>query len=214
MKSVSLARVKDLIDETLAEGGLDVGGSFLQELRDESKSIVGHDQPYYSLFYRLSDWFRPSLVVELGSWRAYAAAHFAEPVPDCQVITIDIHKDDEVAMLRTIMVASEMENVTYLREWTWDAGQIVEDFMKSRNISIDILYIDAWHEYKYVKREWEVYEPLLSDEALVIMDDLFDAPGCSEGMVQFWDEVPYPKFTNGVVHPGVPMGFVHYKRGQ
>jgi len=78
---------------------------------------------------------------------------------------------------------------------------------------IDILYIDAWHEYKYANMEWDLYSNLLADEALVICDDVMNSPGATEDMIRFWDELPcQEKLVDGDMHYPIPMGFGKWMR--
>jgi hypothetical protein len=59
--------------------------------------------------------------------------------------------------------------------------------------------------------DFETYKSLLSSPALVICDDIQDGGGPEspiQGMMQFWGEMPEPKFLNSNLHPGTNMGFV------
>lgn len=187
--------------------------NYLRGLRKENDEIIGHDSLYYSLFYELSLHYKPALVVELGSWRGFGAAHFASANPAGKVVTIDIHREDKVAQQRVIAHTRHYPNLTYINKWTWDAVADVEAI----GLPVDILFIDAWHEYQYAKREWDLYKPLLADNALVICDDIFDAVGATVEMEKFWGEMDTAqgiawKFINTGLHSWVPMGFAQYRR--
>ena len=176
----------------------------------EDIPIIGHTQPYYILFWILAQEFNPKFAVELGSWRATASAHIASGAPDAKVVTIDIHKDDQIAHQKILEAAAHYPNLDFIHAWTWDAVERV----KAVGLPIDILYIDAWHEYQYVIKEWDLYKPLLADEALVICDDIFDSRGTTDYMVKFWEELDYEKFLNTKVHPTIPMGFLKFVRDE
>lgn len=202
MNPFTLDTIKSLIQSALFEPP--TGDSWLDARYAEQVSIIGHTNPYYKLFYLLAQTLKPGLVVELGSWQATAAAHFAAGNPDGYVITVDIHKDDQAAKLRTLEAAHHYDNLTYLNRWTWDAV----DFIKNLGQPIDIIFIDAWHDYQYARREWDLYAPLLASPALVICDDITTAYNF-EGMLRFWDELPEPKFLfSEGLHGNIPMGFV------
>lgn len=186
---------------------------YLQVLRKVAIDIVGHDQPYYHAFYNIAKQFKPKLSVELGSWRAIASAHLAIGNPDGQVITIDIHKDDKEAQKNVIETCRNIPNLIYLNGWTWDKNIVDTVASVAHDIGgIDLLYIDAWHEYQYISHEWELYSPLLANPSLVIMDDIMENGGMFGGMTKFWDELKYPKFIQDGIHPGVPMGFLVYNK--
>jgi len=205
MNNFTISDISRLADYSLLEAG--TGNAWLDARYQEQVLIIGHTNPYYRLFFTLAQTLKPEFVVELGSWQATAAAHFALGNPDSTVITIDIHKDDKDAQRRSIEAADYIPNLTYINAWTWDAIDTVRLVDKP----INIFYIDAWHDYEYVKREWDLYSPLLSSPALVICDDITTAHNFG-GMIQFWEELPGEKFLNSEIHPGIPVGFLRFTR--
>jgi predicted O-methyltransferase YrrM len=189
------------------------GTDYLRGLRVENIGIIGHDSLYYSVFYELAAAIKPGLVVELGTWRGFGAAHFASGCKSSKILAIDIHREDKIAQQRVIDHTRVLDNISYINKWTWDA---VHDVM-AVGLPIDILFIDAWHEYQYAMREWELYKPLLADRALVICDDIFDAPGATVDMIKFWAALDKSqgitvKFLDVDIHNGVPMGFALFRR--
>jgi predicted O-methyltransferase YrrM len=83
---------------------------------------------------------------------------------------------------------------------------------------IDILFIDGWHGHAYARADFDTYAPLLSENALVICDDICggsDGSGDSAaifGMRQFWDGLPgEERHLDGRIHPGYPQGYLKYK---
>lgn len=201
-----LKDIQSLIAEALKDKP--TGIPLLDSRYDWYANLVNHSNPYYRLFYLIAKELKPNFVVELGSYRATAAAHFALGNPDGQVVTIDIHKDpqqvgDKAACKET---ADQIDNLRYINAWTWDALEDVESYNKG----IDVLFIDAWHAEEFVKREQALYFPLLTNPALVICDDLFNAGGQFPGMEEWWESLSGEKFLNAQVHPGIPMGFLRY----
>lgn len=187
------------------------GDVYLDDALKDYANLVGHDNPYYKLFWMLSREYQPDNVVELGSYRGNGAASFASGGIMSVVATIDIHREDKDAQSRCKTMADHYHNLFYINAWTWDAVPQVQ-----RSFSpINVLYIDAWHEYEYATREWKLYRPLLADEALVICDDIFDADGATVDMERFWSELEGEwKFLDTDVHSGIPMGFMRWVRGQ
>jgi predicted O-methyltransferase YrrM len=207
MNNFTLSDIQALITESLLEKP--TGNQWLDAIYDEQVGIIGHTNPYYRLFYLIAQSLKPQFVVELGAWRAIAASHFAVGNPDCEVVTVDIHREDFVAQQLCIEATNILPNLTYLNMWSWDAV----DTIKAIDKKLDCLFIDAWHDYQYAKREWDLYSPLLADNALVICDDITAAYNF-DGMLRFWDELPGEKFLNNDVHPGVPLGLVKFERVQ
>jgi len=209
MMKFTIAKIKALIAEAANEEAA-TGDDWLDNVYDNVvPSIIGHTSPYYGLFYILADTLKPGLVVELGSWRGYAAAHFAVGNPNGEVVTIDIHKDDQVAHKIAQEIAQRYDNLDFIHAWTWDASERVAEYGP-----IDILFIDSWHHYEHIMREWALYEPLLAPNALVIVDDIFDADGTTINMVQAWKEISKGSqaFIDTSVHSHIPMGFMKYIR--
>jgi len=207
MNNFTISDIQALITESLLEKP--TGNHWLDAIYDEQVGIIGHTNPYYRLFYLIAKTLKPQFVVELGSWRAIAASHFAIGNPDGEVVTIDIHREDKIAQQLCLDAVQILPNLTYINAWSWDAVDTIKVIDKPLNL----IYIDAWHDYQYVKREWDLYSPLLSDIALVICDDI-TAGYNFEGMIDFWNELSYEKFLDNNVHPGVPMGFVRFERVQ
>ncbi len=218
----TLPKIKKLIEMSLTEQhGGDIGHPLMDGYYKWYEALTGHPNPYYKLFFLLSKEFKPGFVVELGSYRAGASGHFAVGHPQSIVVTIDIHKDpeqieDQNACRET---ARLIPNLFYINKWSIDlpitefGGECAINDVIAYNRPIDILFIDAWHKGEYVKREWEMYEPLLADQALIICDDLADGGyGPFVGMEDWWNSFKYQKFTDTDIHPGIPMGFMEFKR--
>jgi predicted O-methyltransferase YrrM len=197
------------IQSLVKEADEPTGVPFLDSRYDWYTQLVGHPNPYYRLFYLIAQEFKPEFVVELGSYRATGAAHFAMGNSQAQVVTVDWHRDasqvDDKAMC--IRTCNGLDNLDYINKASWDAIEDVKAYQKP----IDILFIDAWHTEEYVKLEQKLYFPLLNKPALVICDDIFENAGQFPGMVKWFESLPGEKFLNDEVHPGVPMGFLKYE---
>lgn len=207
----SMKRIQALITETMDTKPPLTGNVRLDAMHRSSQELIGHWTPYYLLFYKLAQALNPRFVVELGSWRGYGAAHFAMGNPETHVVTVDIHKDEpqRADHDHVVNLAREIDNLGFIHAWTWDAAPVIAQQKKQ----IDILYIDAWHKYEYVQREWDLYTPLLAGHALIILDDVMDATGATENMLKFWDEIDIKeKFINTALHDGIPMGFVEWRK--
>lgn len=203
---------------------------FLDGRYEWQKTANGAEWPYYRFFYHLSQWLEPKLTLELGTYQGTAAAHFAAGHPGGVVITVDHHSDpgDDDNQLKILEAQDNFNNLIYYQGWTTDniaaqqrgkhhRGDIesaypkIAHYIERNGQKIDILFIDSWHCYEYAKEDFEIYRPLLNSPALVICDDIQDGGGPEspiQGMMQFWEELPEPKFLNANLHPGTNMGFV------
>ena len=70
----------------------------------------------------------------------------------------------------------------------------------------DILFIDGDHSYEGVKKDFEMYVPLVKDRGLILMHDITNA---HEGVPKFWEEIKYPKIAleYGIVKRQLIPGF-------
>lgn len=198
MNAFTLDDIKRLIEQSLLE--VPTGDDWLDSRYNEQVHYIGHTNPYYRLFWLIAQQLKPALSVELGSWQATGAAHLALGNPAGHVYTVDIHREDFAAKLRAQEAAGYCPNLTYINAWTWDAAPQIPN-------GIELLFIDAWHDYQYAKREWDLYAPKLAATALVVCDDITTEFNF-EGMDRFWVEMPEPKFLDSRPHPGIPMGFI------
>lgn len=209
-------RVQELVKEALLEPS--TGDAWLDARYQEDVPIVGHTNPYYKFFYLVAKEFKPLFSVELGTYRGVTAGHLGVGNPNGVVYTIDWHRDevDKIHQKCAIAMDVHYENVHYLNGCTWDDYIVQQVAGMAAVHPIDILFIDAWHWYEHAIREWNIYRPMLADEALVVCDDIFNNPTSTKDMAKFWDEVRggYENFENvSELHPQyIPMGFVRFVR--
>ena len=190
---------------------------------------VNNEWKYYRFFWGLAARYQPEVVVELGGYQGTSAAHFKGGHPEANVFSIDHHTDPGDDFNREKMnEAVKVTGIVYLRGWTIDS---VADEERGRhnlgdatsvygllcqmlgNRTIDILFIDSWHDYDHAMRDWVAYKPLLSNPALVICDDItWDDGAVISGMGKFWEELPGEKYLDlDNLHPGTGMGFLIYR---
>lgn len=209
---VNLDRIQELIPEACREPP--TWDAWLDERYMDDMGIIGHTNPYYKLFYLISQEFKPDFSVELGTYRGVASGHLAAGNMDGKVYTIDWHRDaaDKRHQAFAIGMDAHFSNLHYINGCSWDLQVVAQVSDIVVVTPIDILFIDAWHEYQYAIQEWTLYSKLLANEALVICDDIFDASGATVEMKRFWEEVSagYESFVDTKGHSGIPMGFFRY----
>ena len=80
---------------------------------------------------------------------------------------------------------------------------------------IGIVFQDSSHHYNISKLEWELYQPLLDENAIWICDDIIsafhdtrvDPPG--KGMVEYFNELPgEKKLYPNTLHAGNAVGVI------
>ncbi|TDQ19582.1 methyltransferase family protein [Algoriphagus boseongensis] len=154
-------------------------------------SWVGH----IPFTFFLVDFFKPKLIVELGthtgnSFLAFseAAKHFS---PSSKVYGIDLWQGDEHAGYYEENVFFELEkhvfenykNQSFLVRKDFNVA--VSDFEDG---SIDLLHIDGLHSYEAVKNDFETWKSKLSDEAIVIFHDI-RVFNYDFGVFKYWEEI-------------------------
>jgi len=127
---------------------------------------------------------RPKKVVELGRCLGTSALFMLGALDeDAVLITVDIQeRASDLAhcvqdpRLR-ILVGNDLDLDT-------NAGIDIQ--------SIDLLFIDTDHTCDQATKEWNLYRPLLSENALVVFDDI-----TMNDMGRFWDGLSCAKLETG-----------------
>lgn len=138
---------------------------------------------------------RATLAVELGSWQGKSSVIIAGGLsekPDARLFCVDPFGKDENAeyqrlyydpLLETMERAQEQAFADHIRQ----AGlssivQVVRgysfDVVRTWTTPIDLLFIDANHEYEAVRRDFEQWTPFLGVGGVVALHDVSSAwPG-------------------------------------
>lgn len=149
--------------------------------RDESN-------PYYDFLYHLTRHIKPKLVVELGTCEGGGTVHLACGGAE-KVITIDCEQRPA-----TVAKLSALPNVE-----CWEAGSVNEETLEriAEMDPIDMLFVDTLHTPSQVASELDQYLPLLSDNGLILFDDIeIDA-----AMKTWWNSVKGKKVSLPWLHP-------------
>jgi predicted O-methyltransferase YrrM len=96
------------------------------------------------------------------AWRTLLYESFALPGQQLHLLRADSHKRDTLEQVKLILGGRE----------------------------IDFLFVDGDHRYEGVKRDFEMYSPLVSEGGIIAFHDI--VPGGREsvgGVPQFWNEV-------------------------
>jgi cephalosporin hydroxylase len=196
MNKITLDEIKALISKATIDPISD--DKFLHQVWIDNTCAR---RPYYKFNQLLAKYTQPELIVELGIDRGYSCGHFAFGCPTAKIYGIDVHKDEEYPSKVCREVERNFPNFKYLRGWTWDK---VAD-IAALNKPIDILFIDSWHEYDYLAKDWNDYHKMLRKGSLVIVDDLH-----MSGLGNVFDKIPGEKFVDRTMNPAVPFGIVIY----
>lgn len=175
-----------------------VGASVLEQVAEEAvrtdvyPSVLFPPSVYYRFLYCLTKRTGPGVCVELGLCGGGGSLHMALGCPTSRVIGID------VANQWPDRLEHVMERCPRFEFWQCDSIEAAEIFAQDGDPgSVDILFIDTVHTYERTMAEFQAWKPLLSDRALVVLDDLYRV-----GMGMAWDELPGYKVRLDAMHEG------------
>jgi predicted O-methyltransferase YrrM len=150
----------------------------------------------------------PQTVLEIGTHRGgtlYLWARLARP--DATLISIDLpggkfgggYSPFRAPIYRRF--AQERQKLNLMRADSHDASTLEETRRLLSGRQIDLLFIDGDHTFEGVKKDWEMYSPLVRAGGLIVFHDV--AGNYEETHVKaFWDTVktshPYREY---MAHP-------------
>ena len=118
---------------------------------------------------------KPSCYVELGS---YQCELFNRMIPYCdKLYGVDILESASIHMQKSTKVS-----------FYCNSTQEFAKYAQSKNLQIDMLFIDADHSYESVKNDFEIFFPLVKDNGIILLHDSYpkninytDAGYCGDG---------------------------------
>lgn len=153
-------------------------------------------QPYYYLMYLLSFQLNNALCVELGVERGRGLVSLALGNSSNLVVGFDTVYHPEI---ETILASCC--NALFFQK----PSLPVPD-----NISqpISLLHIDTEHSFAMAQAEFEAYRPHLAPGAFVLFDDLH---AMEDGVLEFFNSLPYEKIQEDKLHPICGYGVLVYE---
>ena len=143
-------------------------------------------QKYGALLFRISRWFSPDMIIELGTGMGISALYLASGSPGVPLHSIE--KDPE-----RVRIASSL-----IREWGAEAVHIhqgeMEEILEQLLPAIAPRYLafaDGNHQYEPTLAYIRKLLDHAGEEAMIVMDDIFWSPGMQRAWkdVSSWQEV-------------------------
>ena len=209
-----------IIESLCHECRIPLGEPFIDSMLEEYGRRYNGAWRYYAALRDISMYLKPSICLEIGTWQGVSAACLAAGNKEGTVITIDHHSDpgDFENQQVLAMAVANYPNIKYIQgcstEMVWKQKPgtrfVRDDVMKLLDgRKIDLLFIDGWHGGEYARADFDTYRDLLSDEALIVCDDIYGAEDVTiYGMKKFWEELPGEKYLDPDIHGVYQMGFV------
>lgn len=157
------------------------------------------------LFYRLSRYFKPQTILELGTSLGLTTAYFARAAPDSQVITME-------GCPETARLASrnfEELGVGTVEVVVGNIDHTLPKWLQTQHKTVDLVFFDANHRLEPTLRYFEEVLPYADESSVFIFDDIY----WSKEMTQAWERIK--------AHPEVRvtvdlfwMGLVFFRKEQ
>ncbi len=149
-----------------------------------------------AVFKKIIDQVKPSLIIEVGSWKGASAIHMAslakEHNPDVEIVCVDtwlgsvehwdkFANDLKLKNGRLNIYEQFLSNIVHkelqdtITPFPIDSSNAYEWF-KNKSIKADLIYIDAGHEYAAVRADLIAYSQILKDGGYLLGDDFKHEP--------------------------------------
>ena len=158
----------------------------------------------------------PQVICEIGTDRGGTLYLWSKVVKsDGLIISIDLPRTYRKSLNRFFHMAFfRNQHVYFLREnsQTYACREKVQEILKGK--TIDFLFIDADHSYEGVKKDFQLYSPLVSKSGLIAFHDILDECGVD----RFWPEIRsgYNHFeiVENYEQRCAGIGILHYEPGK
>lgn len=140
----------------------------------------------------------PATILEIGTGRGGTLYTWCRVLDPTRIVSLDLpggtygggYTKSKTKLFSTF---TDKSNLSFVRRDSHDTAtrDQIQELLDGENI--DFLYIDADHTYEGVKRDFELYSPLVADGGLVALHDidhrLNDDPNSPYGVKKFWKEI-------------------------
>jgi predicted O-methyltransferase YrrM len=155
----------------------------------------------YEELLKIIEKLNPKKVLEIGSLMGFSLKHFMKYSADeSVVISVDLPVRDFCGPM-DYRVKEQEEN--YAKEWPRWAKEFksklylikgmsqwsltLEEVKIICNNELDFLFIDGNHMYDFVKKDFEMYSPLVKKGGVIALHDI--AENEEGGVFNFWNEI-------------------------
>jgi predicted O-methyltransferase YrrM len=160
--------------------------------------------PYYRFLTVAMKNVKPALAVELGVERGVGTAHMAAGYCSGTIVGVDIAFDDVA-----YTVAEHYDCIHYVKGDSIATSGELGKF----SLPIGLLFVDSLHTAAHVRKEIKAYEPLLADEALVLIDNLYHPHQSGTRQVyEAFYEFPHLRLELSELSPAWGFGAAIFKR--
>jgi predicted O-methyltransferase YrrM len=139
----------------------------------------------------------PQVIVEIGTAKGGTLYSLSQVAPEtCLLISLDLpggafgggYTERQASLMRTFV--RDGQSVEFLRADSHAASTRQQLLELLADVPIDLLFIDGDHTYEGVRKDFEMYAPLVATHCLIAFHDVLphpDVPDCKVDV--FWDEI-------------------------
>jgi predicted O-methyltransferase YrrM len=166
-------------------------------------------------FLSIVDDLNPEIVLEIGTaggGTLFLLSRFSSPT--ATVFSIDLPK--LMTCLRPIVYksfAKDHQRIHVIRSDSHDAKTLARIKKKLNGRNVDCLFIDGDHRYQGVRKDFDMYAPLVRKGGIVSFHDIVPGPVTHVGGVpEFWSEIksryPWTEFVKDWSQQGCGIGMI------
>ena len=180
-------------DTIIAVSDLGAGSSYdhkkiARPVREIASNFAKSPQ-FCRLLFRLSRYFKPQNIVELGTSLGISTMYLALGNPNAKIITLE-GCPETAACARNNFTKMNCSSVTCL---TGDFDTTLPEILNT--VPADFIFIDGNHTYEATMRYFNWILPKVHAKTVIIFDDI----NWSAGMQQAWLEIQqHPKVTQSL----------------
>ena len=146
---------------------------------------------------RILDEIRPKVVIEIGTARGATLFLFSRVASeDATIISIDLPSGKfgggylrwKIPLYKSFRLPRQKLHLIRADSHSQETLEKVKLILSGREV--DFLFIDGDHTYEGVKRDFEMYNPLVKEEGIIAFHDIVVHPletGCE--VSKFWSEI-------------------------
>jgi predicted O-methyltransferase YrrM len=134
--------------------------------------------------YKIAADVKPDVILELGTGSGITALYLAE---GSKKSLITIEGDSAIFNIAQTLFSDPHSQINVINGMFDEVLTSVLPKLKGKVI----VYIDGNHTYEATKRYFEMLKPYLSQDAIVILDDIYWSPG----MLKAWNEIKQDEFV-------------------
>ena len=162
---------------------------------------------------RLLEPYSPKRILEIGMWKGYSADNWIKIFDPDFLVTIEKDRKHPDGVYH-----EDNPNYHYLWETDSTSDQTldkIKDLMNKKQF--DMAFIDGGHDYATIRRDLQLYIPLVRPGGVVVMHDiLYMADACQVKL--YWEYLKkhhdYVEINCGLGSTGIGMIFIGNKYGE